>query len=184
MNMLPSGKPQLGIDEVLKLLTSFGVDQYPVKLLGIRGYYKKTMGDPSKNDIGIYDDAIFIVAPNRLMLSYNANTDPSRSFPGVAVLKPGGPYLYKIGMHGVSGDHPYRALRQHGRVTVLRNGKADTDTAQAPFYIDIHRGGYNTTSSLGCQTIHPDQWLDFFKNVETFLDKNSQQVIPYSLIEY
>lgn len=182
--MLPNGKPQLKIDDALKLLQSFNLDQYPVKLLGVRGYYKNTMGKAGVNDIGIYDDAIFIIAPNNLMLSYNANTDPSRSIPNVAVLKPGGPYLYKIGMHGVSGPHPYRALRQFGRVTVLRNGKEDTDTAAAPFYIDIHRGGYNTTSSLGCQTIHPDQWPDFFANVETLMDKNRQSIIPYCLVEY
>lgn len=183
--MLPSGKPQLGVDEVIKLLNAFAVYDYPVKLLGIRGYYKKTMGDATKNDLGIYDDAIFILAPNKLLLTYNANTDPSRIFNShTAILKPGGPYLYKIGLHGVSGDHPYRALRQHGRVTVLRNSKEDTDTAQASFYIDIHRGGYNTTSSLGCQTIHPDQWPDFFANVETLMNKNRQQVIPYCLVEY
>jgi lysozyme len=185
MNMLPSGKPQLKIDDALQLLNSFPVYDYPVKLLGVRGYYKHTMGNPDKNDLGVYDDAIFILAPNKLMLSYNANTDPSSIFNDhTAMLKPGGPYLYKIGMHGVSGDHPYRALRQYGRVTVLRKGKEDTDTAQAPFYIDIHRGGYNTTSSLGCQTIHPDQWPDFFANVERLMDNNRQQVIPYCLVEY
>jgi lysozyme len=182
--ILPNGKPQLKVDDALAQLAPFKVDPYPVKLLGVRGYYKNTMGAPGKNDIGIYDDAIFIIAPNKLMLSYNANTDPSRSLPNVAVLKPGGPYLYKVGMHGVSGLHPYRALRQFGRVTVLRNGKEDTDTAAAPFYIDIHRGGYNTTSSLGCQTVHPDQWPDFFANVERLMDANRQSIIPYCLVEY
>lgn len=181
-NMLPSGKPQLKIDDAIQLLQQFNVNEYPVKLLGIRGYYKRTMGDPGKNDIGIYDDAIFIVGPNKLMLSYNANTDPSRSFQGVAVLKPGGPYLYTIGMHNMRA--PYKALRQYGRVTVLRNGKDDTDTAAAPFYIDIHKGGYNTTSSLGCQTIHPDQWIDFLTNVERLLDANRQKIVPYCLVEY
>jgi hypothetical protein len=183
--MLPNGKPQLKIDDALKLLQSFKLDQYPVKLLGVRGYYKQTMGAPNKNDIGIYDDAVFIIAPNKLMLSYNGNTDPSYMYNNhTAILKPGGPYLYKIGMHGVSGDHPYRALRQFGRVTVVRSGKDDTDTAAAPFYIDIHRGGYNTTSSLGCQTIHPDQWPDFFTNVERLMDANRQSIIPYCLVEY
>lgn len=180
--MLPNGKPQLKVDDALKLLQAFNLDQYPVKLLGIRGYYKKTMGDPTKNDVGIYDDAMFIVAPNNLMLSYNANTDPSRVFQGVAVLKPGGPYLYKIGMHNM--QHPYEALRQFGRVTVLRNGREDTDTAVNPFYIDIHKGGYNTTSSLGCQTIAPTQWEDFLTNVKRLIANYSQQIIPYCLVEY
>lgn len=184
MDMLPSGKPQLKVDDALQLLEPFKVDQYAVKLLGVRGYYKHSMGDPGKNDVGIYDDAIFIIAPNNLMLSYNANTDPSRIFPGVAVLKLGGPYIYKIGRHGVSGPHPYLALRQKGRVTVLRDGIEHTDTAEAPFYIDIHRGGYNTTSSLGCQTIHPDQWPDFFANVGRMLPNYQQTEIPYCLVEY
>lgn len=180
--MLPSGKPQLKVDDAIQLLTSFDVASSAVKLLGIRGYFKQTMGNANKNDIGIYDDAMFIIAPNKLMLSYNANTDPSRSFPGVAVLKPGGPYLYKIGMHNMK--NPYKALRQFGRVTVLRDGKENTDTPAAPFYIDIHKGGYNTTSSLGCQTIHPDQWMDFLTNVERLLTNNKQVVIPYCLVEY
>jgi lysozyme len=180
--MLPSGKPQLKVEDAIKLLSSFDVAASHVKLLGIRGYFKQTMGDPSKNDIGIYDDAIFIVAPDNLLLSYNANTDPSRSFPGVAILKTGGPYLYKIGMHNMK--NPYKALRQFGRVTVTRDGKNYTDTVTSPFYIDIHKGGYGTTSSLGCQTIHPDQWMDFLTNVERLLTANKQVVIPYCLIEY
>lgn len=180
--MLPSGKPQLKIDDALNILQSFKLDEYAVKLLGVRGYYKHSMGDPDKNDIGIYDDAMFIIAPHNLMLSYNANTDPSRSLAGVAVLKPGGPYLYKIGMHNMK--NPYKALRQFGRVTVLRDGKEDTDTAAAPFFIDIHKGGFNTTSSLGCQTLHPYQWEDFLKNVETLMINNRQSIIPYCLVEY
>lgn len=179
---LPSTKPKLPKEDAEKFLSSFSLAQYPVKLLGIRGYYKQTMGDPSKNDIGIYDDAIFIIGPDQFYLSFNANTDPSRVLPGVAVLKPGGPYLYKIGMHNM--QHPYKALRQFGNVTVLRADKEDTDSPNNRFFIDIHKGGYNTTSSLGCQTIHPDQWMDFLNNVESLLSKNRQQIIPYCLVEY
>jgi lysozyme len=180
-DMLPASKPQIKRDQADLLLAPFELQQYPVKLLGIRGYYKKTMGDPSKNDIGVYDDAMIIIAPNNYCLAYNANVDPSRVFPGVAVLKPGGPYLYKIGMHNM--QHPYRALRQFGNVTVLRDGKEDTDNPDHRFYIDIHKGGYGTTSSLGCQTIHPDQWPDFIGTMERLTSNNSQQVIPYCLVE-
>lgn len=178
--MLPANKPQLKKQDALALLAKLNPD-YKVKLLGIRGYFKKTMGDPNSNDFNLYDDAIFIVSDDHYS-SWNANTDPSRHQKGVAVLKAGGPYLYKIGLHNIK--NPYKALRQYGRVTVLRDGRPDTDTAAAPFYIDIHKGGYNTTSSLGCQTIHPDQWIDFLTNVETLMAKNRQQIIPYCLIEY
>jgi hypothetical protein len=184
-DMLPGNKPKLMREDAERYISAFsGIENYKVKLLGIRSYFKTTMGDPTKNDVGIYDDAMFIAAPDKLFLSYNANTDPSRVFPGVAILKAGGPYLYKVGMHGISGPHPYMALRQHGRVTVLRSGIEHTDTAVNPFYIDIHKGGYNTTSSLGCQTIHPDQWADFFTNVQRLMAQYKQTEIPYCLVEY
>jgi lysozyme len=180
-NILPGNKPKLLRPDAEKLLASFAVSGYPVKLLGIRGYFKATMGDPKKNDIGIYDDAIFIVAPDHYS-NFNANTDPSRALPHVAVLKPGGPYLYKIGMHNMK--HPYEALRQYGNVTVLREGHEDTDSPENRFFIDIHKGGYGTTSSLGCQTIYPDQWPEFLSTVEKLIAANSQTIIPYCLVEY
>ncbi len=182
-NMLPSGRPQLTRQDAERKLGTYDLVKYPVRLLGVRGYYKQTMGKTPSNEIGIYDDAIFIVAPG-FFKSFNANTDPSRMIPNVAVLKVGGPYLYKIGMHGISGTHPYLALRQNGNVTVIRNGTTEiTDTPIRRFYIDIHRGGYNTTSSLGCQTIHPDQWIEFFDAVNAQLKANNQTIIPYILTE-
>ena len=175
--MLPANKPlKEGIKQYLHALG--GDDRYAVKLLGIRGYFKKTLGNPAHNDNGIYDDAIFLITPTEV-LGYNANTDPSVMKPHVAVLQEGGPYLYHIGMHNM--QTPYEALRQSGRVTVLRDGKPFTDTAAAPFYIDIHRGGYGTTSSLGCQTIFPTQWLGFLAMVKAEMKKAHQLIIPYWL---
>lgn len=169
--------------DALRKLELFQLAKYPVKLLGIRGYYKSTMGDPSKNDIGIYDDALFIVSDS-LFKSFNGNTDPSRLIKDVAVLKAGGPYLYTIGLHGISGPNPYKALRQYGNVTVIRNGSVEiTDSPVNRFYINIHKGGITTTSSLGCQTIHPDQWTEFLKSVEDQLTKYNQTIIPYCLVE-
>ena len=180
MNIVPPSKPKMTKEEVEKELSNFDVSRYPVRLLGIRGYYSKSMGKTPNNERNIYDDAIFIVSPD-YFCSFNANTDPSITRKGIAVLKAGGVYLYKIGLHNMK--NPYKALRQHGRVTVLRDGKEDTDTAKAPFYIDIHKGGFNTTSSLGCQTIYPKQWIYFLSNVEAELEKNNQTIIPYCLIE-
>jgi lysozyme len=180
MTMLPESRPALSKEDALRRLDTYSLGQYPVKVLGIRGYFK-TMGKAGQNDIGIYDDALFIVSPE-LFASFNANTDPSRMIPNVAVLKPGGPYLYKVGMHNMKA--PYEALRQYGNVTVIRNGKVEvTDSPANRFYIDIHKGGYNTTSSLGCQTIHPDQWPGFMEKIKAELSKYNQVIIPYILIE-
>lgn len=181
MQMIPGNKPLLTREEAIKHLEPFKLEEYKVRLLGIRGYFKKTMGDAEKNDRGIYDDAIFIITPDDFW-GFNANTDPSVARIGIAVLKAGGPYLYKIGMHNMK--NPYQALRQHGNVTVIRDGgKEVTDTPAARFYIDIHKGGYNTTSSLGCQTIHPLQWMDFLNKVKAELKQYNQDIIPYILIE-
>jgi lysozyme len=179
--MLPNSKPKLTQADALQLIAAFSLQEYPVKILGIRGYFKQTMGNPVVNDRGIYDDALFIVSPDHFS-SWNANTDPSVTRKGVAVLKPGGPYLYKIGMHNMK--NPYEALRQYGRVTVIRDQQGEeTDTARAPFYIDIHKGGYNTTSSLGCQTVHPSQWTAFLSAVKDQIKRHGQNTIPYVLID-
>lgn len=168
--------PTLTKDEAIKIIAEHKVKE-KVIVLGIRGYIN------GSNERGIYDDAIFIVSPNYFN-AYNANTDPSVTRPGVAVLVPG-VYYYKKGLHGVSGPHPYLALRQFGRVTVLRDGasKPETDTSAAPYFIDIHRGGYTTTSSLGCQTIQPDQWANFRDHIFMEMDRESQSLVPYLLVQ-
>ena len=81
----------------------------------------------------------------------------------MASLKPGLWPVYRFGLHGKS---QYFALCQTGgKVTVVRDGEPDyEDTGY--FGINIHRGGYNTTSSLGCQTIHPTQWDSFISLVK------------------
>ena len=183
MDILPPNKPHITREDALKKLFPYTdkVNTYKVILLGIRGYFKDTMGKPGVNDRGIYDDALCMITPDNFY-TFNFNTDPSRAIPGVATLVPG-LYFYKIGMHGVSGDHPYEALRQWSRVTVTRDGQDGefTDTSGAPFYTDIHRGGFGTTSSLGCQTVPPAQWEEFHPLVKELLAKYGQEVVPYVL---
>lgn len=168
--------------EFIRKLNSLG--NYPVYIIGVRGYYRDTMGKPGVNDRGIYDDAFFIVGPNGLFLPFNGNTDPSRHQKAVAVLQPG-VYLYSQGLHGISGKSPYPALRQASDVTVLRDGSTEpvTDSISNRFWINIHKGGRNTTSSLGCQTTPPDQWDDFKFQVYTHMDEHKQKKIPYILID-
>lgn len=196
--------PALTKEAALKILQPYAI-QDKIVVLGIRGFGE------GANKIAIYDDCLAIVSQD-FFQAYNANTDPSRSKPNVAVLQPG-VYRYTIGLHGVhhlnlniKDDRkiydtiianrkdpeiipgrilPYWALRQKGNVTVLRVGKTEpeTDSPTNRFYIDIHKGGYNTTSSEGCQTIYPDQWKDFFwTHVKPLMEKYQQPEISYVLV--
>ncbi len=154
-------KPKMTLKE-LKALINLAHPDYEIPALvfvGIRGYYKKTLGNPDANDRGIYDDALFIVF-NEKLIPFNANTDPSRFAPCIANLTPGIWDAYKFDLH--RGN--YLALCQRsGEVTVLRDGKG-LDTGM--FGINIHKGGYKKTNSAGCQTIHPDQWAQFIKDAQ------------------
>jgi hypothetical protein len=165
-------RPSLPIDKVLGHITSHGVKD-KVCILGIRGFW-------AKNKRMIYDDAIFLVAPG-FFASFTANCDPGAFRKGIANLKPG-VWKYKIGIHGLSKpiERRYKALVQADKVTVIRD-QVGPDTGW--FGINIHRGGENSVSSLGCQTIHPSQWNTFIQCVEQKLKDNGQKIVPYVLIE-
>lgn len=151
-----------------------------VCLLGSRGYYRDTMGRPGVNDRGYYDDAI-ILRTESAHVAFNANTDPSVARKHIAVLK-AGVWQYRVGIHGLSKPkaQQYTALVQAGAVTVIRDQEGP-ETGW--FGINIHRGGYGTTSSLGCQTIFPDQWAAFIALVQSELKRAAQKTIPYVLVE-
>lgn len=177
--MIPPAKPQQKRDITEKLLKKAGVNS-DVALVGIRGYYLNTMGVAGKNDRNIYDDAIFIVSPS-VYATFNANTDPSPFRKGVASLVPG-VHLYRKGKHGISRGPGYPALRPATKkeaLPVFRDGEG----VSIGYHINIHRGGYNTTSSLGCQTIPPQQWNAFQSLVYEQMDRYNQSTIPYLLIE-
>jgi lysozyme len=127
-----------------------------VVVLAIRGYYQDSMGKSGTNDRGIYDDAAFVVLSDRVV-SFNFNTDPSAWRSAIATLNPG-IWTYWPGKHKVSDPDGYPAFRQADNVAVTRDGKG-TEIGQ--FGINIHRGGVNGTSSLGCQTVPPAQWDEF-----------------------
>jgi len=177
--MVPNSRPQQKKEVTAKLLTKAGVKD-SVALVGIRGYYLNSMGEKGKNDRGIYDDSIFVVSPEAYA-SYNANVDPSRYRKGIATLVPG-VHLYRKGKHGISRGSGYDALRPATKgeaLPVYRDGEG----VSIGYQINIHRGGYNTTSSLGCQTIYPTQWKSFISLVYDQMDRFSQKTIPYLLIE-
>jgi hypothetical protein len=171
--IVPEQKPRLSTAELQELVASVGCDplQHPLLVVGVRGYYTERLGKPGVNDRNFYDDAIF-VHTSSVTAAYNANTDPSRykkgygtseKTKGMASLKAGLWPAYRFGEHGKT---KYFALCQTGgEVTVVRDGDPPyEDTGY--FGINIHRGGYNTTSSLGCQTIHPTQWDSFIALVK------------------
>ena len=60
--MLPPSRPQQAKSKTQALLAKARVDD-AVALVGIRGYYRDTMGVVGRNDVGQYDDAMFFVGP-------------------------------------------------------------------------------------------------------------------------
>jgi lysozyme len=184
MKNLPASRPQRTNAEIEALVLHKLPIAACVYLVGIRGYYEDTLGKPGQNDRGIYDDAFFVVSP-RNFVSFNGNTDPSRTGfnakvgKGLAVLQTG-VWIYKRGTHGVTGKNPYPAFVQASQVEVLRDGGK---RERGFFAINIHRGGANSTSSEGCQTIPPAQWDEFYRALTGELDFYKQQTFPYVLLE-
>lgn len=190
--MLPPARPRLTRDQIIARIYAAGIDptKHPLILVGIRAYYRDTMGVKGRNDRGIYDDAFALVGPG-FFRTFNGNTDPSRyrkgkgvgAGKGMACLKPG---FYRSHMFGLHKG--YEALIQTGgEVTVWRDGEPDyVDTGY--FGINIHRGGRTTTSSEGCQTVPPDQWQEFIDAAQA-LGKAvhgsawRKAVVPYLLLE-
>jgi hypothetical protein len=154
-------------------------------LVGVRGYYFQTMGDPLKNDRGIYDDGLFILTRASL-LAFNANVDPSGyrrgtgsgAGKGMASLK-NGVWLYAAGLHPLRGGYP--AFRQAAPVTVLRDGAPDYEET-GNFGINIHRGGRGT-SSEGCQTLPPDQWPAFHAALMAEISRSGKPAFHYLLVD-
>jgi len=178
--MLPLSRPQQAKSKTHALLAKARVAD-EVALVGIRGYYRDTMGKPGENDRGIYDDAIFLVSPNAYA-TFNANTDPSIKRQGIAVLKPG-VHRYRKGKHGLSkpgGGYPaLRPATPGEQLPVTR----DSEGSGMGVAINIHKGGLRTTSSEGCQTIHPTQWSAFVALVYSEMARAGQKTIPYLLVE-
>lgn len=155
-----------------------------VTVLAVRGYYLNSMGKEAANDRGCYDDAIFVITPEEVF-NFNANTDPSRYDRGIAQLKSRQAVRYRPGLHGFSRkDGPYPAFRQDSNITVIRDEKGEeSDSPDHRFWINLHRGGVTTTSSLGCQTVPPHQWNEFKTLVDKLLQQYGQETFFYILID-
>lgn len=179
--MLPRSRPQQPRSTTERQLAQArAVDL--VCLVGVRGYYRDTMGTPGRNARGIYDDAIILITAHA-HVTFNANVDPAgtginpKIKKGYASLAPG-LYRYKIGQHGIRSGRPYKALVQAAPVTVSRDcGLTETGW----FGINIHRGSRHSVSSEGCQTIPPSQWPAFIILVEEELKRANTKTLSYLL---
>lgn len=188
--MIPPSRPYSTRQQVVKLANNYS--QYPY-LVAVRGYFKNEYGRPGLNDRGLYDDALFFVLPDK-MYAFNFNTDSG----GYGIsrykgLNDGHPTLkegvweYVRGIHnGSSGSHP--ALIQHGQFTVYRDGFTGAGKTRerrevtGRFGINLHRGGANSVSSAGCQTVPPAQWKEFHDGlIQTYVKKG--QVLKYFLVK-
>lgn len=178
--MVPKSKPQLTKEQAMQMAAPYNVTD-KLFILGIRGYYKNTMGEEGENDRGMYDDAICIIGPD-VFKTFNANADPSKYQEGIANLLPG-VHPYKKGKHGISkpgGGYPALRPATPGEKLPV---KRDVKGYSFGIAINIHKGSYNSTSSEGCQTIHPDQWKEFITTVYALMDKYQKQIIHYVLVE-
>ena len=194
LKIKPDEKPRLSSSALRAMLEPLGIDRHahPLVVVGYRGYYRDSMGAPGVDDRGIYDDAIFLDSV-QATAAFNGNTDPTgyrkgrgtgEDTRGMASLNAGVWYAHRFGMH----RKKYLALCQTGGpVTVTRDG--DPPYAHSGMFgINIHRGGYAATSSLGCQTIHPSQWEGFIglmkdQAVRYFGNAWQRRVVPYVLLE-
>jgi len=170
--------PKISKREVEQILERHGVNlaEKEVCIVGIRGYRKRTMGAPDRNDRGIYDDAICVIAADGSFRSFNANTDPSVYRKGIATLKPG---IYEVVRHKHKGC--YDAL-QIVCDTVNRDGQSGDDVGRHG--INIHYGGERQTWSEGCQTLPKSSYWNFLRLVYGLMDKFGLTKITYLLIEY
>jgi lysozyme len=177
-------RPNIDLNEVADYIAASGhTIVESVFVLAIRGYYKKSMGNPTANDRGIYDDAIVLVGPNYIQ-AFNANTDPSRYKTGIAKLIPGLHY-FKRGKHGLSKGlgkayDAFRPATVDESLPVTRDGQKGISKGIA---INLHSGGDQYTNSAGCQTIFRPQWLEFQKTAYQLMGQEGQRELPYLLIE-
>jgi lysozyme len=139
MIIIPNSRPKISKQQLDKAISKYEIDRkkYPLLIIGIRGYYKNSMGEKGKNDRNIYDDAIIVDTPNG-MFSFNGNTDPSKYDKGLDVLKEFFYPVYKFDTHNGSKSQYPSICQRLGVVTVIRNG---TTEHTGNFGINIHKGG-------------------------------------------
>lgn len=175
--LIPPSRPQASWNDILAHTMAAGLDldKEKVIIVGVRGYYKRTMGNPFKNDRNLYDDAVFILTGDRIA-AFNCNVDPSKYQKGIAKLVPG---IYKVVKWMHKGK--YKAL-QITQDVVERDGQPGTDTGRHG--INFHYGGDNDTWSLGCQTFPQTQYWQFQGLIYELMTNHKLKEVTYLLTEY
>lgn len=179
--MLPPARPEWTRAVCMQILAAHGVSPHHVAVVARRGYFRRTMGPTPGNDRGLYDDALAIVSP-REFRTFNANVDPSVRLGGIASLLPG-VYRYRPGIHGITkpAERRYPAFVQASGVHILRDGGVVERNAWRG--INVHRGGFATTSSEGCLTVPPQQWDEFHALLTRLLTEYRQDSFALVLSE-
>ena len=168
--------------------------------LAVRGYRKTSMGDPTRNDVGIVDDLLAWISLDGFS-AVNANTDPSRLGWNAAIGKPfcmlqPGIWDFYPGAH--RGRKPaYRqaddaavakrlGIRNEGKFLVKRMwGHNDSRNYDEWGHqqIDIHPMTISSTSSWACLTIPADKSDIWCATGQAEMRKHGQKVFPVVLIE-
>ncbi len=207
--------PQLSADRVILMIKSAIADDdrlrfdpfrvCPVWALAVRGYYRDTMGAPGKNDVGIWDDAVFLYdASTGEVVSYRWNVDPSRlGFnaaigKGYAILQPG-IWPFFRGSHKGKGaawrqfDEETAAKRKLASYFADRRGKGHFAVWRGDFgknaewgyqAINCHWSDYpQSTSSWACQTAPRDDWDRFQRLSYALTIQSGQPFLPYVLTD-
>lgn len=154
MALLPPSKPRLSADALHQAIAPYVIDRvlYPLIIVGIRGYYRNSLGKPGTNDRGLYDDALFVDSTN-VTAAFNGNTDPSVARPGEAVLQPGAYFAHRLDIHhGAKAAYPAVCQRE-GDVAVLRDGAQQAVKGRVG--INIHKGGNRTTEARAVKPFLP-----------------------------
>jgi hypothetical protein len=150
-------------------------------VLGIRGYYKDSMGKVGENDRNLYDDA-FVMVGKDFYDTYRGNTDPRNTEAGKACLLPGY-YTFIQGYHGYGKKSGHKAFRTDNPRQVLPVLRDKQNGIKEGVTINFHKGGIYSTNSAGCQTVPPDIWdKEFFTEAYSQTDKTNKR-FDYLLIE-
>jgi lysozyme len=176
----------------------------PVLLLAVRGYYRNTFMRPGVNDVGVYDDAAFLITPHEVR-SFNWNCDPSKigwnSEIGkffaqlVAGVWPfrqgrhkGRPKLFRQPTDEEAEDLDlarfFTDVRKEGEFTVRRVHKDETAELESGYFaINIHDSTNGTTGSWGCQTAPQAQMFEMRDAAYAAMETYAQRVLMYVLTE-